>query len=465
MRRKWHNSVRFAVAVVFMITAAFCIIIAPETAAGFLMFQPGPTWVKLATGGAVSGVALTVGFLLPTFLFGRFFCAVFCPLGTAQDVIGAFRPRRRTTLHNFQAVRYGVAALSLSLLAGGWAVAFRYLDPFSRFTAFVAAGKSIAGADSAPFVYGSMAGGIVPAVALAALALWKKRVFCVSLCPVGTVLGLFSRFALHRMRLRDSCSGCGVCAAACPTGCINNGVREIDGERCVLCLRCVSICPIGSVSYTRQRNRYHGNAVAVDASRRRFLMAGAILSAGMVGAGLRLSGAIRGLARAAENPDGLILPPGAVDADRFARRCTGCQLCAAACPVGVITPAPHGFGPVRLDYAGSGCAYDCARCGAVCPSGALHRLELADKQWLKIGEATLDKQKCRITRENAACDLCVKACPKGAILLFDGPGGLRMPEVAAFHCIGCGACQAACPERFAAIAVSPVEQRPMGMDF
>ncbi|MDR2390850.1 MAG: 4Fe-4S binding protein, partial [Planctomycetota bacterium] len=314
MRRKWHKSIRFAIAAVFMITTAFSITIVPETAAGFRIFQPGPAWVKLAAGAAVSGVALAGGFLLPTFLFGRFFCAVFCPLGTVQDVIGSFRPRWRTTLPNFKAVRYGVAALSLSLLAGGWAVAFRYLDPFSRFTAFVAAVKRIADADSVPFIRGFLAGGIVPIAVLSALALWKKRMFCVSLCPVGTVFGLFSRFAIHRIRFRDSCSGCGICVAACPTGCINSGAREIDGERCVLCLRCVSICPNGSLSYTRRRYRCNGDGVAIDASRRRFLMAGAAFSAGMFGAGLELSGVIRGLARAAENPGGLILPPGAFDA-------------------------------------------------------------------------------------------------------------------------------------------------------
>jgi len=45
-------------------------------------------------------------------------------------------------------------------------------------------------------------------------------------------------------RVYDSCDGCGLCADACPTGCIemNNGKPNWKGS-CEQCMRCVIICP------------------------------------------------------------------------------------------------------------------------------------------------------------------------------------------------------------------------------
>ncbi|MBR5522630.1 MAG: 4Fe-4S binding protein [Akkermansia sp.] len=42
----------------------------------------------------------------------------------------------------------------------------------------------------------------------------------------------------------DACGGCGYCARQCPTQAIPAGnPRTTDASRCILCMRCVSICP------------------------------------------------------------------------------------------------------------------------------------------------------------------------------------------------------------------------------
>jgi ferredoxin len=469
MKRQSYRRVRIIIAAGVLLAAVFCLLAENEYAPALASLQPGPILVKLATGFSMSTLGLAACLLGTTFLFGRYLCAALCPLGTTQDAIGAvcerIKPRKgnAANIPNAKGLRYGIALLTLLFLAGGWSIGFRFFDPFSRFggiaSVFLKAATGELPPESAAEIPGLALGGLLPLMVLTAFVYCKRRFYCTAICPVGTMLGLGAKYGVYRLRMNGACTSCGLCATDCPTGCIDVRRRVIDNERCVRCLNCVSLCPRGGIDFSRRPGGSDSTGADINASRRAFLIKGVSAAAGAVLAGHALGGPIRIFAGSAYGAEGMIFPPGAMDREEFARKCASCQLCAIVCPAGIIKPSAYALGPVHLDYSRSGCQYDCARCGAVCPFGALRRLALDDKQWLRIGVAEFDAPRCRAIREKAPCDLCAQACPKGAILMVDGPSGIKIPEVLAFHCIGCGACQAVCPARPKAITVRGIEQR------
>ena len=90
----------------------------------------------------------------------------------------------------------------------------------------------------------------------------------------------------------------------------------------------------------------------------------------------------------------------------------------------------------------------CKYCLEVCPTGAIKRLSLREKQKTRIAMAMIKEDLC------TKCGICEKACPYGAIIKSDGK-----TIVNASKCIGCGACKAAC--RFNAIEIFAIKKQDL----
>lgn len=82
------------------------------------------------------------------------------------------------------------------------------------------------------------------------ISMENGRTYCNTICPVGTVLGLLSRFSLFRPVIDTTkCNGCQSCARNCKASCIDAKNHLIDYSRCVACMDCIEKCRQGAIRY------------------------------------------------------------------------------------------------------------------------------------------------------------------------------------------------------------------------
>ncbi|HSJ57537.1 MAG TPA: 4Fe-4S binding protein, partial [Anaerolineae bacterium] len=397
---------------------------------------------SVAGRALVGGLALAGAVLFLTLLFGRAWCGWLCPLGTLLGWLGP-RPRRHDAHVPAQAWRAAkylllVAAVVLALV-GSQALA--WLDPVTifnrtfttaawpalrhavvqteaflyRFPALWAPLDAAHGAIVQPLfqdVQPLFSLGLLAALffaGLAALNWTAPRFWCRYLCPLGGLLGLVSRFALVRREVDRDCTACARCAHVCPTGTIDpeRGYRS-DPAECIVCLDCLAACTHVGTTFRLQLPRWRpAPRQAYDPSRRALLAAGG---------GAVTAAALSGVEPAARHRDPYLLrPPGASLVD-FDALCVRCGACVRVCPSQGLQPSlfeagVQGFLTPRLVPRLGACSFPCAACGQVCPTGALPRLTLAEKQAMPIGLARIDRDRCLPWAYNTPCIVCEEACP------------------------------------------------------
>ncbi len=446
-----------------------------------LFWQFTPSLVEFLFSGAIGVSFGFVIILALTLLFGRFYCAVLCPLGILQDgllwVARIFRKKKRSTYYPpSRRLRYITALVTAFAAIAGSFTLLNLLDPYSMFGRIAThllrplyvSGNNLVVALLEHFdIYGMHLKNVVrvsplllvfPTITLILLTIavvLRGRWYCNTLCPVGTLLGLVSRFSWINVRLQPAaCTSCKRCERECRAGCINIAEKQIDASRCVACFDCLAVCPTHAITYSSLPERSQAAAPAASQTRREFMVGMVSLLGFAASAPLRLW-AKPLLSNGIRLP---IAPPGAKSLERLADLCTGCHLCVSACPSQVLQPAHGAYGlrgvmQPEMNFDAGFCNYECNSCGQICPTKAIAPLPLPEKQLTQIGTVNLLKDRCIVHTRHENCGACAEVCPTHAVYTQERDG-VFYPETNLDLCIGCGACQYVCPVRPKAIIIA-----------
>ncbi len=433
-------------------------------------------------------VVIICGLIILTLIFGRLYCSVICPLGIMQDGFGWLGKKAKKNRYSFSKpiniLRYVMLGIMVIAILVGLNSMVALLAPYSSYGRIVSSllrpvyiwGNNLLASwaeqhNSYAFYnvefwqngYGVLIVAVVTLIVLAILAWRNGRTYCNTICPVGTVLGFFSRFALFRIVIdKSKCVDCKLCSRNCKASCIDIQNHKVDYSRCVTCFDCLEKCHKEALSYKYvglKAEKSEPAVESVDDSRRKFISTAAI-----VGTAAALSATEKtvdgGLAAIEDKKipsrKTHIVPPGAISLRNLHNHCTACQLCISACPNGVLRPRTdlENFMQPESSYERGYCRPECTSCSDVCPTGAIRPLTTADKSSIQIGHAVWIKDNCIPLSDGVECGNCARHCHTGAIVMGESDKGLKMPARNTDLCIGCGECEKLCPARlFSAIYV------------
>jgi len=296
------------------------------------------------------------------------------------------------------------------------------------------------------------------------LSLRKGRLYCNTICPVGSFLALLSKVSLFRINIDHvSCDRCGKCSVACKSLCIDIKSKSVDFSRCVGCFNCLQVCPQASIRYRMKPANHIVTGGVTDESKRGFIVKVIVTAMSLLGLS-KLSWSVdvknKKPTTIPEKKTYAVSPPGSLSIGHFNDQCTACHLCVSVCPTRVLKPALFEYGLIgmmqpRMDYKTVYCNFECIACSSVCPTGAILPLTIEQKKRTQMGKVVFVKENCIPWVENTACGSCSEHCPTQAVKMVTfGRGVLTMPQTNVHICIGCGACESACPTRpFKAIYV------------
>ena len=430
-------------------------------------------------------VIVVVALVVLTLVFGRIYCSIICPLGIFQDVLARFRRKKNKYSYSKEVkwLRYPVLVVFVLAGVAGVGSLFQLLAPYSAYGRIATmifqpiwkAGNNLLAMaaehmDSYAFYSVDTWLRSLPVLVIAAVTLvvlfilaWRGgRSYCNTICPVGTILSFFARFSWLKIRFdEDKCKNCSLCSKNCKAACIDFKTHTVDYSRCVVCGNCIDSCKFDALRYDNAK--IHAKANAVDASKRSFLLASALVTTAAMAQKKEklMDGGIAELEdKVAPERQTPLTPPGSLSFQNLSTRCTGCQLCVSECPNQVLRPSSdlmHLMQPV-MSYEHGYCRLECTRCSEVCPAGAIKPVDKDEKSSIQIGHAVWIKKNCVVLTDEVECGNCARHCPSGAIEMVqldeNDEESPMVPAINEAACIGCGACEYVCPSRpFSAIYV------------
>ena len=289
---------------------------------------------------------------------------------------------------------------------------------------------------------------------------WIPRFFCRTLCPLGALLGVFSRFALWRID-RDPvrCTDCDLCLKSCEGA--SDPHKDLRKSECFVCMNCIEDCPHDALSFRFLPRK--ASEIAHPVVTRRSLVLAGLFGLVFFPMARKSGGVDKNFSRS------VIRPPGSVAEDEFLRRCIKCDQCIRVCPTNVLQPSLFEGGiealwtPIMISKMGW-CELNCTLCSQVCPTGAIREISIDEKLGVgpfeakgpvKTGTAFYNHGRCLPWAMDTDCVVCEEVCPTSPKAIFtrnieivDRWGTtlhLKRPYIDPEKCIGCGICEHECP--------------------
>lgn len=229
-----------------------------------------------------------IGLTLLTLITGRLYCSTICPLGIFQDLLIRISNKRSRKLKRslyrrpHTILRYSLLIITIISLALGSSIIALWLDPYSIFGRLAsnilspiatASNNTLAYIGSAfnsyrfnhQDIHWGNATSIISSIAFLAILVYlnikHQRLWCNTLCPVGTLLGFISKFSWLKISIKqDKCISCNACSRACKSNCIDEKEGfKIDHSRCVMCFNCIDSCKTKAISLKPTNMKNNGN--------------------------------------------------------------------------------------------------------------------------------------------------------------------------------------------------------------
>jgi len=250
-----------------------------------------PATLRLVGAATLGNIAVVSGILLLTLLFGRIYCSVICPLGVFQDIVMWIRRRLGLLIDKINGgrarhyaeekkakgseaekpvmlkpfvkhfkyskdwkwLRNFALAIAISTCFATGQLLISFIAPYSAYGRMV---KAVAGIpDGQAGMALLITAGITFVVITLCAWLWG-RIWCNTICPVGTLLGYVSKHSIYRIRIDESkCAACGRCGRGCKASCIDMDAHTVDYSRCVNCFDCIRRCNEGAIDFSIYRKK------------------------------------------------------------------------------------------------------------------------------------------------------------------------------------------------------------------